>query len=149
MSTLTSFDQTIRLDRMPLRSTTCRRQTRRQLSRAQRCDTQLDTWLDINGRWTRSTHLSLASNVGFGGRLRQMVFARRTTVAYQLESIPHISVTSHSVVEFECLTVFTCSHYALDVSGYLGPPNRNFDSLEALRNALMTLVDTVQHLRSQ
>ena len=29
-----------------------------------------------------------------------MVYARRTTVAYHLESIPHISVTSHSVVEF-------------------------------------------------
>ena len=29
-----------------------------------------------------------------------MVSAPRTTVAYQLESIPHISVTSHSVVEF-------------------------------------------------
>ena len=46
------------------------------------------------------THSSLASAVGSGGRLRQMVSAQRTTVVYQLESIPHLSVTSHSVVEF-------------------------------------------------
>ena len=103
MFTLTYFDQTVRLDRTPLRSTTCRRQTRRQLSRAQRCDTRLDTWLDINGRdgvlARRICRLQM-TYVCSGGRLRQMVSARRTTVAYQLESIPHISVTSHSVVEF-------------------------------------------------
>ena len=45
-------------------------------------------------------HLSLASDVGSGGRLRQMGSAPRTTVAYQLESISHMSVTSHSFVEF-------------------------------------------------
>ena len=45
-------------------------------------------------------HLSLASDVGSCGRLRLMVSAPRTTVAYQLESIPHLSVASHSVVEF-------------------------------------------------
>ena len=45
-------------------------------------------------------HSSLANDIGSGGILRQMVSAPRTTVASQLESIPYLSVTSHSVVEF-------------------------------------------------
>ena len=40
------------------------------------------------------------------------------------------------LTRFEYLTVFTCSHYAIGVSGYLWPPNRNLDSFEALRDDL-------------
>ena len=39
---------------------------------------------------------------------------------------------------FEYMAVFKCGHYVLDVSCYLEPPDRNFDSREALRNVLVS-----------
>ena len=101
MFTLTThFDQTIRLDRTPVRSTRYRRQTRRQLSRAQRCDTRLDTRLDIDGRDGGLACRLQVTSVPVVDSARWCLHHERPWGGYQLESRPHLSVTSHSVLEF-------------------------------------------------